>query len=339
MKRISDAEGIKITDDAARVIARVSRGGMRDAISLLELCAGAHKEIDDRLVFSTVGSGNRDNAYKIIEAVGSSDYETVYSIIDEIVMSSGDLSVFWQEIIDSYRDIMVVKTVERAKSYLDLTDVENEALKKIASAFTMQKLFYHTSLLERALEDMQRAFNSKRSIAEIALTRMCDPTLSSSSEALALRVEELEKTVSMLKLGVSAPSKTADGDDAVKVLPTVKESVLSVDTPPKGLPEVKKISADKKWGDVLEKIAELKKSLSVQFIGAKAYQTPDGAFMIRMNPFFATKLAGSEPDLALLRGIIAEFEGISRDGVKLLIEPLDSSHNDDLADELEDALK
>ena len=44
---ISKNEGIDITEDAARVIARVSRGGMRDAISLLELCAGANTKIDD----------------------------------------------------------------------------------------------------------------------------------------------------------------------------------------------------------------------------------------------------------------------------------------------------
>jgi DNA-binding sugar fermentation-stimulating protein len=49
---ISSKEDIKITEDAARIISRVSRGGMRDAISLLELCAGARKPIDDALVFA-----------------------------------------------------------------------------------------------------------------------------------------------------------------------------------------------------------------------------------------------------------------------------------------------
>ena len=94
LMEIAKNEGIKITEDAARIIARVSRGGMRDAISLLELCAGANTLIDDALVFATVGSGNRESAFKIISAIGKSDYETVYSVIDEIVMKSGDLSVF-----------------------------------------------------------------------------------------------------------------------------------------------------------------------------------------------------------------------------------------------------
>ena len=334
---VAKSENIDITNDAARVIARISRGGMRDAISLLELCAGAHKTIDDSLVFETVGSGNRENAYKLIKAVGSADYDTIYSIIGNVSESSGDISVFWQEIIESYRDVMIVKTVESSRSYLDLTEVEYDTLRSIAKDFTMNKLYYHTSVLERALEDMQRAINSKRSIAEIALTRMCDATLSSSTEALALRIEELEKTVSMLKLGCVAPLKTADGEDAVTVLPTVKESaierrepspIICGDTP----------RAFGAWTYVLERLGELKKSLSVQFIGAKAYFLGDGVYKIRMNPFFATKLSSSEQDLALLRGIIAEVDGISVDNIRIQIEPLGTSGASDIYDELDSVL-
>lgn len=337
LKQVASAEEIKITDDAARVIARISRGGMRDAISLLELCAGAHREIDDKLVFETVGSGNRENAYKIISSIAKSDYKTIYGIIKDIVMSSGDLSVFWQEIIDSYRDLMVIKSVDGAKAYLDLTDVENEALKAISASFTMQKLFYHTSILEGALEDMQRAFNSKRSIAEIALTKMCDPTLSSSAEALALRVEELEREVSMLKLGapVAASSVVADAQE-------VENSVQKAPEPRSQEPQTLKnntVSEYTKWYSVLERLGDLKKSLSVQFIGAKAYRLSENAFLIKMNSFFAQKLSTSESDMLLLKGIIAEIEGLSRDTIRLNVEPLASSGVSDVFSEITEALK
>ena len=78
---IANAEGIKLTQDAARVIARVSRGGMRDAISLLELCAGARKTVDEQLVFETVGTGNRDGAYKLIDAILTQNYTAVYATV------------------------------------------------------------------------------------------------------------------------------------------------------------------------------------------------------------------------------------------------------------------
>lgn len=346
LKRIAESEKIDITDDGARVIARVSRGGMRDAISLLELCAGARRVIDAPLVFETVGSGNRDSAYKLIRAIQSKDYTTIYSTVNEVVMNSADISVFWQEIIDSYRDIMVVKNTEKAKEFLDLTELEYEQLTEIARDFTASQLAYHVSLLEDAMADMHRAFNSKRSIAEITLTRMCDARSSVSFESLSLRVDELERELSMLKLGVGTSARIVNDDTNVKVLPTVKvkeeddkktktntkskaEQTLNNNIKPSG-----ELKTYPKWSSVLERIGELKCSLSVQFIKSKAFVRPDGTYLIRMNSFFASKLTGSDADLSLLRGIIAEQESTAADTVRIAIEPMDTSSLGDFSDEI-----
>ena len=329
---ISKNEGIDITEDAARVIARVSRGGMRDAISLLELCAGANTRIDDALVFATVGSGNRESALKIIEAVGKSDYETVYSVINDIVMKSGDLSVFWQEIIDAYRDIMIVKNSERAKIYLDLTDAEYTFITKIASGFTMSRLSYHTSMMESAMADMQRALNSKRAIAEITLTRMCDSRLSFDTEALALRVEELEKTVKMMKLGVPMMTQDVASDVAKPSKPTVKVEQKMEMTHIQDKKGKKDLALYADWGFALKKIAELKRSLSVGFAGASVYTDGDGLFVIRMSGFFLEKLKSSATDIAIVRGIIAEQEGKSPEQITLTIENKDNQLQDNSSD-------
>ena len=317
--RISKDEGIDITEDAARIIARVSRGGMRDAISLLELCAGANTRIDEALVFDTVGSGNRESSFRMIRAICKSDYETIYSIINDIVMKSGDLSVFWQEIIDAYRDVMIVKNSERAKVYLDLTDSEYALLSEIAAEFTMTRLSYHTSMLEEAMANMQRAVNSKRSIAEITLTRMCDTRLSSTNEALLLRVEELEKAVKMLRLGVppvaqpvETVAKKTQKNDVKSEQKTEKPMTSETKTE-------KSIGLYAQWGAVLKKIAELKRSLSAGFAGASVY-TDGSKYIIRMSGFFAEKLKNNETDLAIVRGVIAEQEGSSADRITLVIE-------------------
>ena len=315
--KIAKAEGIDLGEDGARLIARASRGGMRDAVSLLELCAGSKTHIDATLVANTIGTGDRDSAYRLIEAVERSDYSTVYEIINDNVMSSGDISVFWQEIIDSYRDMMVVRNTDRAKSYLDLTDNEYERVSSISKKFSMAKLIYHTELLERALADMQRASNAKRSIAEIALTRMCDAKLLPTAEALAVRVEELEKQLTMLKMG------------AIPTAAVIKEEQPIKQEAPAPMPqkepvsEAKKITAVEDYGSfssVLERIAEIKKSLSSQFVGAKAYRLSEKAFSIEMSGFFAAKLNGSPADMSILKGVIAEIEGIDPKDVTVTVK-------------------
>ncbi|MBQ8689244.1 MAG: DNA polymerase III subunit gamma/tau [Clostridia bacterium] len=324
LAKIAREEGIDLGEDGARLIARAARGGMRDAVSLLELCAGSKQHIDATLVATTLGAGDRESAYRLIEAVATSDFATVYSIIGETVMTSGDISVFWQEIIDSYRDIMVVKNTDRAKAYLDLTDGEYERVKGIAEKFTMARLSYHTSILEEALTNMQRATNSKRSIAEIALTRMCDARLVSSVEALALRVEELEKQVTMLKMGVPVSSKpTERPQEAAEAPKPEPKPTAAPEAPAPKKPSQEPKSAPApyaNWGMVLERMAEVKKPLSSQFVNSKATRISKNEFLIQMNGFFADRIRKSEQDMALLVGIIAECEGISPSEIRITVE-------------------
>lgn len=337
--KISKAEGIDLGEDGARLIARASRGGMRDAVSLLELCAASLKHIDATLVSSTIGMGDRSTVYRLIDAVGKSDYDTVYKIIDNVVMGSGDISVFWQEIIDSYRDIMVLKNSVKAKEYLDLTDVEFNSLKEISESFTMSRLSYHCEMLESALTDMQRATNSKRSIAEIALTKMCDPKLIISPEALALRVEQLEKQISMLKLGVPIAEAPKKNEPPV----TNKDSSIQEKKKAPQVLDSENANADKKpyarWQSVVERIGEIKSSLASQFNSAKVYTIGTNRFVVEMKPFFASRLTVGTADYAILRGVIAEIEGKSQDLITVSVVSEEDGTRDNIANELENMFK
>lgn len=339
LSKISKAEGIDLGEDGARLIARASRGGMRDAVSLLELCAASQRRIDAALVSSTVGMGDRSAVYSLISAIGKSDYDTVYKIIDNVVMGSGDISVFWQEIIDSYRDIMVLKNSEKAREYLDLTDVEYKSLKAISESFSASRLSYHCDVLESALTDMQRATNSKRSIAEIALTKMCDPKLIISTEALALRIEQLEKQVSMLKLGVPVAESFEKAETAASE-PRIPEKI---ENPVSKAPVADKAAADKKpytrWLSVVERIGEIKRSLASQFNSAKAYVIGTDTFVVEMKAFFASRLAKGTADYAILRGVIAEAEGKTQDSINVSVVSEEMNSSPDAASELENMFK
>lgn len=336
LKKISAEENITLLDDGARLIARAARGGMRDAVSLLELCAGSRKPIDARLVAETVGTGDRDSVYRLIEAVASSNYGEVYSVIADTVMTSGDLSVFWQEIIDSYRDIMVVKNTDKAKNYLDLTDVEYESLKRISAMFTMAKLTYHTTLLEEALSDMQRAANSKRSIAEIALTRMCDPRLTASVESLALRVEELEKQISLIRMGVITEDKTQPVRESKPAdkKPQISAAEDGNENAEEEPPSVEKEVYDN-WRRVIERIAELKPSLASQFTASAAYRTSEKSFLVEMSDFFASRISSNSQDFSILCGVVAEIEGFSPSDITVKVVGFSGSVRQTASDELD----
>lgn len=195
--RIAKSEGVELHESAAFLLAKHAQGGMRDAISLLDLCASKREAIDDELVNNTVGTVGRENILTVVRAIVKKDYDTIFNAIDEVVRSSRDITVFWQDLVSVYRDILVVKSSKNHASYLDLTDSETQALGAIAAEFTTERLSYHCSMLQEAFLTMSKANAVRRITAELTLVRMCDERLTNTSEAMLSRIADLESGMAL----------------------------------------------------------------------------------------------------------------------------------------------
>ena len=214
--RVAKAEQIELAESAALLLAKQAQGGMRDAISLLDLCAGSRERIDDELVNATVGTVGREKMLSVVKAVADKDYETIFAAVDEVVQSSKDIAVFWQDLISVYRDLLVIKSSKNAAAYLDLTDSETAALTSLAASFTSERLSYHCGMLQEALLSMMKANAVRRITAELTLVRMCDERLSKSPEAMLSRLANIE---SNLATGNFAPPATAPAVEAQEEAP------------------------------------------------------------------------------------------------------------------------
>ncbi len=292
---IAEHEGFALTEGGARLLSRLAVGGMRDAISLLELCAGKKAEIDEALVSEICGAGDRMATYALIEAIAARDYPTVYGTVRDLVMSSRDLAVFWRDLIDAYRDITVIKTAKCAAEYLDLTDSEEQKLRTLAAKFSIEQLMYHSHVLEDALSRMQRIGAQGRSTAELALTRLCDPKLASGEEALLARLAELEAKVAGLRAG--APHDTAQPGEAPPTEPQKPVSRPPSSEPKKAEPTEKKplqtvgYRAFGSWREVVEEVGRMKPALAAPMASARAAISPEGHLVVNVeNPFFRTLL-------------------------------------------------
>ncbi len=339
---IARQEEISLTEGGARLLARLAFGGMRDAISLLELCAGKKETIDEELVAKTCGAGDRESIYRLVEAVQKKDYDVLYGKIHELVMSSRDISVFWQDLIDCYRDMMVLKTAKNATTYLDLTDSEAERLTALATPFSMEQMVYHTRVLEDALASMLRSPLSRRATAELALTRLCEPRLSVNPESLLLRISELEKGLATLQSGAPLPSlsqvsaATSPAEEKSREAVPPKREAMPKPTssaPDLSAPKYRAFSA---WREVMEELIRTQKSLSGTLKGSSAYLSPENDLLIRVgNPFFVGMLR-SENVMASIRAASLTTAGITVR--EILFETQDTSSRHSLIDELEAAL-
>ena len=205
LHKIAREEEIDLSEEAARLIARQAQGGMRDAVSLLELCAGARLPITPELVTRTIGTTGREGTCRVVSAIADKNFDLLFEIVDDMVSASRDPAVFWQELIGYYRDMLVTKTVKDSSKYLDLTDSEREALVAVSARFTKETLLFHIGLLEDALFAMQKSYAVKRTVCEITLVRLCDPMLDTSVESILSRLSRVEEQL-VAGVPVAAPA-------------------------------------------------------------------------------------------------------------------------------------
>ena len=228
---IAEQEGISAEPSALKVIAKMAQGGMRDAISLLELCAGDGKEITLSAVKAVTGAVGREQASAVVSAIARKDTDALFEIVAEAVASSRELTVFWQELTDFYRDMLIFRTARTPERYLDLTSDEAETLKALTASFSGATLLRHCSILEETHSAMLRQGASKRLCAEMAFLKMCDDKLDTVPEGMVARISALEERLAAVISG-SVPVSGAVSPTAGAMKPQPEQTVSFKKTVP-----------------------------------------------------------------------------------------------------------
>jgi DNA polymerase-3 subunit gamma/tau len=306
---ISEQEGIKTEPAAAKVIAKMAQGGMRDAISLLELCAGDGKTITLEAVKSVTGAVGRETAAEAVTAVINKDTDALFEIIAKAVASAKEITVFWQELIDFYRDMLVFKTAKSPERFLDLTGEEFEMIKSLTASMSGATLLAHCKILEDTHAAMLRQGASKRLCAEMAFLKMCDGALDSSAEGLAARITALEERAVGFAGGVMPTLENAPKNpQTVQSTVSFKKTAIAPKTDQKPIisskpPEVRQAQKPAPWwAEATKKVSENMPYIAPFMKQARAYEMDD-RLLIKVEGLMTQDMLNT-PEM---RGVIASL--------------------------------
>ena len=109
---IAQQEGFTLEKDAAEMIARLSDGGMRDALSLLDQCVAFDDHITLDVVSGASGIAGRDYLFDIIDSIADKDAGAALKIVDKLYSMSKDMKVLANELLVQMRNVMLVKTID-----------------------------------------------------------------------------------------------------------------------------------------------------------------------------------------------------------------------------------
>ncbi len=200
LKYICENAQIKIQEDALHIIAVLSEGHMRDAISILERCSQENvEEITVADVKDLVGLPKLEFINRISRAIIEKDEISALKTIDDVMDEGKDLYNFLWEVIKYFKDILVLKTTNKLELYSEDEIVE---IKKLADLSEEQNLLDTIYLLSDIENDIK--WSSQKTIMfQTGIIKACrkKAILNSGDAELEKRLQLLEEKIENLKFG------------------------------------------------------------------------------------------------------------------------------------------
>ena len=193
LQYVSYQENIDLDGAAARVLARMADGGMRDALSLLDQCATASSgELTAEKVYACLGIAGERQAAQLLGFITSHDSKNALSLFNRLYADGKDLAALLDELACLCRDLLVLKTApDAAISMLSGVADEKEA-KELARRISTGELIRMMNLLQETISGFSRSA-SRRVDAELCLLNMSQPELSLDAKSLNSRITRLEE--------------------------------------------------------------------------------------------------------------------------------------------------
>ncbi|MGB9680649.1 MAG: DNA polymerase III subunit gamma/tau [Minisyncoccia bacterium] len=127
LKYICENEKIKYEEEALRLIATYSEGGLRDAESLLgQIALITSNNITKESVEELIGAINLEKIKRYIDILIKKDKEKAISFINEIYDNGYDLEVFNKEVVNYLRKLLLLKISPSLASVLEKETTEEE---------------------------------------------------------------------------------------------------------------------------------------------------------------------------------------------------------------------
>lgn len=313
LRFICDNEGFNAEDNALRLIAKLADGGMRDAVSMLDLCAGISGEVTEKSVADAVGLIDKSYLFDIVNMIESGDTAGVLGEVNRLYSASCDMERLCSELVSHYRDLMIAKSTA---GYRELITATNEELDKIgeqSKTVGFDNMLYATNTLSECIRQMKSG-SDKRCAVETAMIRLCVPRLEVTLETLSRRVALLEEKLSSGNIGIAQPvtvddakysfgdepAAPADNNAAAKAEPS--ENAQSTENPEQT------IRFDG-WAEVLEQLADIEPMLHGVLDGSAAYLRGDFLLIDAKNEQFKILMNNNKRMYAAIKTAMFNVSG------------------------------
>ena len=195
LKEAADGAGASVSNGALMLIARAAEGGMRDALSILDMCLGYSDKVDETLVRSILGTSDASFLFEFCGAVADRDAGKVFSMIDRLMRDGKDPGVFAKDVCRHVRALLIARmSPDDSEKVLDITEEEAAEYVRQGQQITLSRLMKMLDLF-MSLDTEMRYSATPRLALENAAVKCCLRIDDPDQQALTDRIAELEKKI------------------------------------------------------------------------------------------------------------------------------------------------
>jgi len=315
--RIIDDEKIEMEQEAISLIAREAQGSMRDALSLLDqIVAAFESPIKAKDVFDLVGIPAPEIKIKLSGAIFERNAREALAIVDKLDREGYDLVRFFEGYLSDIKDMMVVKSIGKDCSFLEITSWEMEEIWKLIQKTEIPELYRLFTNIYKSLELAHYAPTPKV-VFESMLVKLCQREPLVTIEQILKRLTNLKNQMPEHSPEVSFKKQSPESSFSKNISRTVKDEGMKgdgkIEENPVGFAEPGGFEGkpeSKKWDEVLKRVTEMRPSLGHTLKDAVLLEFGGGVVKIGFSASgFGSSFVKDRENSELIKKMIEEVTG------------------------------
>lgn len=305
LQYICKEEKFTADENALKLIAKLADGGMRDAVSMLDLCAGISGNVTEQSVANAVGLIDKSYLFTIADLIEKQDTASLLAEIDRLYNASCDMERLCAELISHYRDLMVAKTTTSFRDLITATNEELEQIEAQSKTVKWSSMMNAAAALSECVKSMKSG-TAKRIAVETTLIKLCSNSKAADSaeiNALSAKIDMLEEKLNKLSIGGVTTTAVESTKPKAQPKPKTSTSKQSID--------YSKAVKFTKWAEVMENLQSKSAMLYAALDKSSAYVIDELELLLidAPNTMFKNMLRQDKSQADIIRLAASELTG------------------------------
>lgn len=196
LKELMLEEKIEVEDKAIRYIAKKADGSMRDALSLLDQCIAFYlgETLTYNHVLEVLGAVDTEVFSKLLRKIINKDIVGAIDQLEVLIIQGRELGQFIIDFTWYLRNLMLVKNSDNMEDVIDISTENLLQLKEEAEMVDMETILRYIRIFSDLSNQIKYA-SQKRVLVEIAIIKLCKPTMENNMDSILERITQLEKQI------------------------------------------------------------------------------------------------------------------------------------------------